>query len=246
MQRFFAQDTVEYGGKWMRGYRIQCNTCQRIEKTPYNTTQSSGAGNDDDITARRVQEKFERLGWHPGKREQDDLCPECYAELNDDKPHNGTDIQPSDNANAMVVAPGPVDAEVLPPAKANGMTREDRRIIFAKLEDVYDCEATGYEDGWSDGRVARYLHVPRDWVARIREENFGSFADNPELRGVINEAREIFSQIREKQGEVQRVVAGIMAMVDQAKAIQADVQRLAGRLGPLEKKINELLAKAKG
>jgi hypothetical protein len=83
-------------------------------------------------------------------------------------------------------------------------------------------------------------------VSRIREENFGSFADNPELRGVINEAREIFSQIRGKQGEVQRVVAGIMAMVDQAKAIQADVQRLAARLGPLEKKINELLAKAKG
>ncbi len=48
-----------------------------------------------------------------------------------------------------------------PPAE---LTRENRRIILAKLEEVYVDEKTGYSPGWTDAKLALDLGVPRAWV----------------------------------------------------------------------------------
>lgn len=66
-----------------------------------------------------------------------------------------------------------------------GPTRDDRRLIFAKLEEVYLDESRGYDNGWTDHRVSTDLGVPRAWVELIRNENFGPTKDNPEIRELL-------------------------------------------------------------
>ena len=62
------------------------------------------------------------------------------------------------------------------------MTKEDRRIIFAGIDDHYVDESTGYKPGWSDQKIATDLNVPLAWVRTIREDNFG-----PEVGDAINQ-----------------------------------------------------------
>ena len=254
MTRFFPHDTVEHGGNWTRAYRIQCNRCQTTEKTPMNTSQSGG-GDDSAIIARRVQDRFEASGWLIGKREQDDRCPKCKGPkpqpLDDNaflKPKAtlalvgsaATAVSAALDAHATT---RDVHADAAPPAKPNGgprvLTKEDRRIIFAKLQDVYDNETTGYTASWTDARVARDLKVPREWVEKIREENFGTFADNPEMRAVIAEAKQLFEDVKTVRADVQRVVASIATLTAEAKKYEADIMRLAQRIPTMEKKLAE-------
>lgn len=53
------------------------------------------------------------------------------------------------------------------------MSRDDRRIIFGKLETCWSDAKKTYDDGWTDERVVKDLGVPRAWVSTVRDENFG-------------------------------------------------------------------------
>lgn len=84
-------------------------------------------------------------------------------------------------------------AASLPPRQ---MLREDRRLIFAQLEDCYLDEKSGYVDGWSDEKVAKTLNVPRKWVEQIRDENFGPAINaTEELRNKIREMTKTLSNL---------------------------------------------------
>jgi hypothetical protein len=227
-QRFFVPDTTEHEGKWIRGHRIQCNACQYIEKVKTNTSQTGGAGSDDSVIMRRVQDKFETLGWFVGKREQDDLCPKCAGRT------SLSDLVATD-----------ILAEVVLTSKPNGsgrdLTREERRIIILKLQDVYVDEATGYSAMWTDVRVARDLNVPIEWVAHLREENFGPLNDNPEVRNLATEMHTLADDVKHKSGEVQRLVANMSTLFDEARKMQSEIQQIAQRMHQLEKKTSSLI-----
>ena len=75
------------------------------------------------------------------------------------------------------------------------MTRDERRIIFQKIDDVYVGEKVGYSAGWSDARIATDLGVPRVWVSKIRDENFGPDIDEQSTK-LVAEAREILAEIK--------------------------------------------------
>lgn len=66
------------------------------------------------------------------------------------------------------------------------MSRDSRRTIFAKLQDVYIDEAKGYATPWTDQAVAKDLGCPLAWVIAIREENFGPVSDNSEIRAMLS------------------------------------------------------------
>lgn len=75
-------------------------------------------------------------------------------------------MKPSPNTEPKGVTP--VDP------KKFEMTRSERRIIYAKIEDVYSKEDNGgYIAHWTDQLVADDLGVHVEWVAEIRDENFG-------------------------------------------------------------------------
>lgn len=52
-------------------------------------------------------------------------------------------------------------------------TKNDRRVINIRLEEVYLDESRGYSRGWNDEKVAAELKVPVAWVAEVRDANFG-------------------------------------------------------------------------
>lgn len=51
------------------------------------------------------------------------------------------------------------------------MDKADRRIVFAKLNEVYGDDM--YLEDWIDQKVAEDLGVPVEWVAEVREGDFG-------------------------------------------------------------------------
>ena len=105
------------------------------------------------------------------------------------------------------------------------MSRSDRRIIFAKLEEVYQDEEIGYRNPWTDVTVARDLgsHIPVAWVAQVREENFGPAKDNGEIRGMLTrveaeavEARKILAECKTIRIEASNLVERINGLMKRA------------------------------
>lgn len=124
------------------------------------------------------------------------------------------------------------------------MTREDRRIIFVKLEEVYVDEATGYTKGWNDTAVAADLNCPRAWVEVIRDENFGpqkadQSAEVIELRQRIADfeheqtqlvlaAAALAKDAEKMAADARGIIAADKAIADKMKAVRDDLRKLVG------------------
>lgn len=103
------------------------------------------------------------------------------------------------------------------------MSREDRRLIFAKLEEVYVDEGTGYTKGWHDERVAQDMAVPRSWVEVIREENFGPIKaeQNPEVAGIKIAVEEIERVIGHANRDLAAIGRESREIAERQKQIEA-------------------------
>lgn len=95
------------------------------------------------------------------------------------------------------------------------MSRDDRRVIFAKLDEVYLDEKRGYDSGWSDHKVASDLGVPRKWVEIIRAENFGAIGTNEEMAEFLSESDKLCADAR--------------AALDAAKKAREDIEAILKR-----------------
>lgn len=209
-REFHATTEHEPGIGRVSRYRLTCGACGT---TGALGNQSFGSLRATDV----VPKKFTERGWEVGKRPQDDRCPGCVAAAEAKR-------------RAKLVKPAEL---AVVPASPREMQREDRRIILAKLNEVYLDEQRGYDNGWTDHRVAEDLGVPRKWVEELREQNFGPAGDNEGLRkfrddvlalasraaelekqsaGLLNEAKSIRDALR----PLERQVAGIAKMTGAA------------------------------
>ena len=112
---------------------------------------------------------------------------------------------------------------------ARVMTREDRRIVFEKLNEVYVNDKVGYGAGWTDEKVATDLGVPRAWVRLIREENFGDEVGNEDIRNQIKEAQTILAQVRAIEPEMRRLESEnrrLLSIADKIERALADIQKV--------------------
>lgn len=178
-----------------------------------------------------IRRWFTDRGWTFGARPQDDRCPTCNAQARKKKGRILPDLSAADRTAKEPqmtepakppVAPPPAEAptfRVVEPAPAREMTRDDRRIILSKLQDVYVDEAVGYDRGWSDKRVAEDLGVPRAWVAELREPNFGPARDNEDVRALLA-AQERVAQ------EAAEIKEATVALVERAAALAGEVAAL--------------------
>lgn len=110
------------------------------------------------------------------------------------------------------------------------MTRVERRIIFAKLSDVYDDEKSVYRGDWSDAKVAADLGVSVQWVKEIRDENFGSEDVNEVETGISEKLDLIASEIVKIEQEIEeydKMVERLDARLDQFELMKAEVLRLS-------------------
>lgn len=190
----------------LSGYRITCGKCGASE-----TFNQTGASRKPPIAA---EQTFRRKGWGIGASARADRCPACWGRK-DEKPAKYMPFYEKHPVNEeQVVTKAETPAEP---------TREERRIIFAKLQDVYLDEKKGYDSGWTDYRVSEDLGVPRAWVASIRDENFGPAKDNAELRDFLTRVSAVEAEV-EKFTKLFNQAKGV---ADVMKVQLGDLQRLA-------------------
>jgi len=195
-------------------WNIVCGQC--------GTTENLGAqGLGPQIACEQLPKRAQSKGWLVGKKARDHICPACIKSVAAKR----ANIQEDKMAETKTVVPLRAD----PPRE---MSREDRRIVFAKLDEVYVNETIGYSAGWTDKLVAEDLGVPRAWVATVRDENFGP-ASNEEIETVIREVRAAAAEVRGLNGDMSAIKHKIG---EYANSLAATMERIA----KLEKKANEI------
>lgn len=148
------------------------------------------------------------------------------------------------------MAADPKIAQIRPPQPGASekppreMSREDRRLIFAKLEEVYIDERVGYTANWNDQRVADDMAVPRAWVEEIRDQNFGpqkaeQSAEIIALNGRLDTLTERAKELSREADTMQRSGNALVqaasqlhkdsaVLLNQAEALRAEVKRMTG------------------
>lgn len=143
-----------------------------------------------------IAKKFQQRGWSVGANDRHDICPSCVkrrteerrARKNRHQEPSATAITTEPPAMPPAYNQPPKPIEPIEPGTPNApaeMSRDDRRIIFAKLNDVYLDEERGYQAPWTDTAIAASLNCPQAWVAEVREQNFGPASDNSEVRDIL-------------------------------------------------------------
>lgn len=182
--RTFIRSATRIGNRTQSLYKISCRKCGNTDTIPIGTHSGS-------LPPEVISKKFMQRGWNVGHRIRDDMCPACVEGLKHKKKERN-----EDNVIMLPELPkelpsGPIklgdlkEIVTMAPLKADPppvMTKEDRRIIFAGIDEHYVDESTGYKPGWSDQKIAADLNVPLAWVRTIREDNFG-----PEVGDAINQ-----------------------------------------------------------
>lgn len=160
------------------GVKIVCSSCGKTKVFRKHGT----------IHPVHAANVFRNEGWAVGAGPRADKCPDCVSGLGHAKPKPEAKPEPVKDLKELAAAivakekheeavpaveiPQPIklDPPVTPPSE---MTKADRRVINAKLEDVYLDETTGYKGEWTDEKVAVDLGVSVLWVSELREQNFG-------------------------------------------------------------------------
>lgn len=176
-----------------------------------------------------IERKFAQKGWTVGYDSKSDYCPSCTKTRESERRAKRLK---SIKVNGAAAEPAVLSQEEIPMQNGaehpTGMSRSDRRIIHAKLEEVYADEATGYKVPWTDAAVARDLgsHIPVAWVAEVREVAFGPAKDNEEIRDML---------VR-----VKRAAEEAKHVLEQARAVRAEVETLTIRYNALMKDTREI------
>ncbi|MCP3471352.1 hypothetical protein NLM33_13525 [Bradyrhizobium sp. CCGUVB1N3] len=215
----FEHARVPYGddGRLVRGIIARCGApnCEAAVPLPVNVM-ANGRGTDSNIEWQFIARKLEQKGWRIGKTATAHRCPKCFNAA------KFAAIRKSEEK--------PVVTKIEPPLQvvqenARVMTREDRRIVFEKLNEVYIDGKVGYGRGWTDEKVATDLGVPRAWVRVIREENFGDEVGNEEIRDHIMQAGKLLLDIkalRQPFDEAQR----LFALADKIEKSLSEIQKV--------------------
>jgi hypothetical protein len=140
-----------------------------------------------------IARKLEAKGWRIGKSKSSHRCPRCFHRARQAAINKKKENEMADNVQVVQ-------------ANTRVMSREDRRVIFDKLNSVYVDGKVGYGNGWTDDKVATDLGIPRAWVKLIRDENFGDEVGNESIRHEVAEAKLLLKTIRE-HGELTRLIA---------------------------------------
>jgi len=212
-EREFPEESISYGDKSTKAMKIACACCGAVAYFPFQT----GASRKPPVAA---TQHFQNKGWVVGNGPRKDFCP-LHA-------------SPAKRKGSTVMANIPALSSA---DKPRDMTREDRRIINDKLDEVYAKDA--YKAPWTDAAVAKDLGVPRDWVAQVREQFFGPAASNPLFDEMLAGMAQIEAAFRgyaeicaaaERATEAQKVAhTDLCKRMDAYRALARKVEREVGR-----------------
>lgn len=229
----FEHTLLPHGGdgKRVRAVIVRCGKCGTGEPMPINTM-ANGGSQTDEVEWKYIARRMERKNWEIGRRRQDHRCPRCLNVIK----LASADAPPPTPAkgNLKLVRDVLMSTAKTPPQPApatatepRAMTRDDRRIIFEKLNEVYLDEKRGYSDGWSDEKVATHLGVPRAWVSTIRDENFGEEITSEATRTAIKEARVLLVAISKYRSVIADAVKELQPLYERADKIERTLAEIA-------------------
>lgn len=215
--------------------RINCFVCGREHAEVFASwIHGQGTGNTDAQELVSMRRKFERARWlvdHRGHW----FCP-AHAMPPTKKEKPVGHLQ-ANNGHL-------IDKTVQPPSKPKPMGRDDRRIIFAKLQEAYGDEKSGYKSDWTDDKLARDLGTETVWVAAVREEMFGPangngfiYAQLEDAKKVIAEGRDMLKQQAQLSLEIKQVWEAVDAIGKRLAPLQGLLQKVEGAMLDLKQKV---------
>lgn len=208
--RTFKEASENLGGQWRRVAVIACRNCAKVENLSIKTAYGL-------LPPVAIEKKFIQRGWEIGSNDNWDFCPDC-VQSREARP--ALKVVPKEEPEIIeeteAVKPKP---ELVVNADAPRiMQRDDRRIIFEKLNSVYLDEKRGYDPEWSDHKVATDLGVPRAWVEQVREEMFGPINTNADIEAfrkgveelrVFKDGLKSVEAVRKQIEEIRAIVGGL-------------------------------------
>ncbi|MFK0384972.1 hypothetical protein [Agrobacterium sp. NPDC090273] len=210
--RTFPEVSIPYGDKTTKAMQITCDCCGGVAYFPHQT----GLNRKPPSAA---TQHFQNKGWVVGNSPRKDFCP-IHA-------------SPSKRKGQIAMA----DTTATIADKPRDLSREDRRIINDKLDEVYGKEA--YKSPWTDAAVAKDLGVPRDWVSQVREQFFGPAGSNPLFDEFLTETARIDAAFAayatscaaaEKAAAAQKQAhADLSKQMDSFRVLARKVEREIGR-----------------
>lgn len=213
-------------GKMIKKHTIKCCECGGTD------TYFNHAGS---VSTEHLPKEFSRKGWFVGKTERTDTCPSCLAKKRGPKPKQEKEmgielVAPPVTSTVDVPAlnaamnAGTPHTEALKPTpmpsvihEDRAMDRTERRLIFARLNEIYIDETKGYSADWTDAKVAADLGVPVSWVADVREADFG-----PEINASIVDQRK--KEVIELGEKIDRHLLLIDKKIEQLQQLDEKVQ----------------------
>ena len=170
-----------------------------------------------------VKRKFRQKGWDVGKNREHDICPVCVENqrLARRKPKEEPVLKPpGDNGPPpqMMVGSGPIE-----PRK---MDTDDRRIIFAAIDERWASKEAGYNAPWTDHAVATYLEMPLAWVVEVRSQFFGEVRDNQEIRDLLERANKAIAEAEKQVAAALQLQKDTSSMITRVNAMNATLAEL--------------------
>jgi hypothetical protein len=223
----FRRKKVLHGSEYLPGIAIRCGyeKCDDASKEAaiYVNRFQGIAASEDTQELRFIQHKYEAMGWKFGRTVSEHRCPKCFAAIKATAARRASEKRAAAaNGEQPVASVTPI--KTLNDIGPRKMERDDRRIIYEKLREVYVNDKVGYGEGWTDVKVAADLGVPHGWVKLIRDENFGDENANEEIKHKVAEAIK-------KLAEAKEVFA-------RAEPIWADFKRLNNEIEHLAKSLD--------
>lgn len=214
----FEYTMIPHGddGQMVRGVLVKCRGCPIVAPLRVNYMQGFTAS-DGEIDYQFIRRRMEAKGWEISRKRDDHLCPACSTKRN--PPAKSASGHTNGKETHHMKQPPPI--KTLQDAAIRSMGREDRRIIFEKLNEVYLNEKVGYSGDWSDERVARDLNVPQAWVRLIREENLGEAAGNEATSQTTADVQAFMVSYSKIAPELQR----LLSLADKIEKNQAELLR---------------------
>lgn len=223
MKRLFRAKSELIGDRRVAVHRITCG-CGHSE-----TVSTSQGGNP--LPPEAVAKHFRLKGWEMSDREGRDRCPTCiHAEALERRAKRLRLVE----AKAKVAAPEEAlslaaeTVEVMkepplaepaekaqPETVVRTQTRDDRRIIFTTINDVYLDADRGYKPGWSDKRVADHLGIPLQWAKDIRDEMFGPEGENAEVRLLLEQVEALRDEAQRDMDQMVTLVTNATRRMDE-------------------------------
>ena len=204
--RIFPEVSIQYGDKSTKAMQITCACCGGVAYFPHQT----GINRKPPIAA---TQHFQNKGWVVGNNPRKDFCP-IHA-------------SPAKRKGQKAMA----DTVATIADKPREMSRDDRRIINDKLDEVYAKDA--YKSPWTDAAVAKDLGVPRDWVAQVRDQFFGPAGSNPLYDEFLKESERMETVFR----AYAETNASVQAAIAEQRRVEADLEKQMGSYRALARKV---------